>query len=51
MVSQQNSYFSITLARAEVGKLWPAGQMWPAERFLWPAARPRTQSTLLDFFR
>ena len=39
------------LSIPEVGKLWPAGQMWPAERFLWPAARPRTQSTLLDFFR
>ena len=43
---------------AEVGKLWPAGQMWPTkrflwptERFLWPTARPRTQSTLLDFIR
>ena len=35
----------------EVGKLWPTGQMWPAKRFLWPAAHPRTQSTLLDFFR
>ena len=35
---------------AEVGKLWPAGQMWPAERFLWPAARPHTQRTLLDSF-